>query len=439
MAKPVETTQKAAKVPHILVYGIGRVGVGVPRLPIDTSLFRLDFELFYTERKLHEYDGVIIFQSTFEKVKLESTMYADSYYTVKWDEEELVTRRAQLRLLLEKGGFVCFILHTDFVDGDRYGDYQSTDLCKIYLNDDGINRAALSGYSLPDRIKRDEFRPFLKEYGAAKTLFTFWGGVRNDVRLICLASRSILGFILCDNRYFVPARLPKVSEVTDYFINLASALVASWKKLREDVPPWTHEYKFATESQLEADRTAQLEKLDELSSSLRNWINYKGVLAFHGERLVESVALVLNHGLRFNLPDKDDEFIEDKVILDDKGQDDILIEIKGTNENAKSDHVYQADSHRGRREKPDDFPSLLIINTFIKSANSIGDKDKSFNSEQVRLAVKKRVLMMRTLDLLNLLKLKEAGTLTKDQIAHIFRNQVGWLRVSEDGYHVLAD
>ena len=98
--------------------------------------------------------------------------------------------------------------------------------------------------------------------------------------------------------------------------------------------------------------------------------NYKRCLCYNGELLVESVARVLHQGLGFKLDEKEDEGIEDKAIVDSDGKEVVLVEIKGSNQNVESKDVYQADSHRGRRGKPDDFPSVLIVNTFIKSANS---------------------------------------------------------------------
>lgn len=94
--------------------------------------------------------------------------------------------------------------------------------------------------------------------------------------------------------------------------------------------------------------------------------------------------------------------------------------------------------HKGRREKSDNFPSVLIVNTFIKRANSIDEKRRDVNSEQIRTAVKRSILILRTVDLVYLVHLKEGGRLDLQELVRDLTSKAGWLKVSEEGYEVVT-
>ena len=117
-------------------------------------------------------------------------------------------------------------------------------------------------------------------------------------------------------------------------------------------------------------------------------------------------------------------------ILDGESNPLVFTEVKGTTRGVKREHVNQADSHRERAGLSTDFPTVLLINTHTKNSRSIGEKDQDVASEQVAHAVKMRVLIVRTLDLLNLLALLQENLLTKDKILSHLQTDTGWLKVS---------
>ena len=83
------------------------------------------------------------------------------------------------------------------------------------------------------------------------------------------------------------------------------------------------------------------------------------------------------------------------------------------------------------------FPTIVIINTNIKHAKNLKDKYKAIAKEQVAHAVKMKVLVLRTVDLLNLLYLVEAGSMTPDQVLALLCGESGWLKVSQKAYEIL--
>ena len=432
-----EGTRKP-QVPRILVYGIDRLGIEPPKVPIGSREFSLEVCKFDAPNRFDNYDGVILFQSTFETVERIDS-YTGSHRKLTYNRDELVRRRNQTSQLLEKDGFICFLLWRDFVEHDSYGhEARDTDLAKFYSNFSGLFRERLGEDRSITKIYRSEFEPFLKDYGVARTEFSYYSRwLEANIRKICDAgSHHVAGFILENRIYFVPCQLPSGHEASDFFRKLASALVATAKKLVQELPAWVDEYRLPNEAKLlEAEAKAQQE-VEEIRARKTNYKTYKQCLCYDGELLVESVSEVLREGLGFKVDERKDEGIEDRAIVDDQGNELVLIEIKGSNANVDNNAVYQADSHRGRREKPDDFPSVLIVNTFIQSSNTIEQKARDINTEQVKLAVKKQVLMLRTIDLLNLLYLKEQGKIDTEQLGAVLTTQKGWLKVSQENYEV---
>lgn len=63
-------TQEDSKY-NILVYGIEKRGLNVPRKEISNHNFKLFFEPFNTVKRFNDFDGVILFQGIFETYKYE--------------------------------------------------------------------------------------------------------------------------------------------------------------------------------------------------------------------------------------------------------------------------------------------------------------------------------------------------------------------------------
>ncbi len=425
--------------PHILVYGIERFNLRYNEKSIIDTNFILEFEEFRTNKKFQDYDGVILFQSTFENIETRRGGYASpDYLEVTYDRDELVKRRNQLSQLLDKGKFVCFLIHRSFIDSTRYQeDASDTDLCKISTI---LKRHSLEGDFQINKVYRSEFGQFLKDYGIARVEFLLYSDLEPHVRRICETYRNRLtGFILLNNRYFIPCFLPDENAVEDFFKKLASALIATSKKLFQEIPSWVDDYKFKTEEGILEEETELQKRIEEFQKKKDIYKKYKRCLCYDGELLVESIENILKEGFGLNLDDRQDDKIEDRVILDADKKEIALLEIKGTNDNIQNIHISQADMHRSRREKVANFPTILIVNTFIKSSNSIVDKTKDVNQVQIKLAFDRAILMMKTIDLLNLLYLKEQGKIEQKDIIDIFTKQYGCLVVSKEGYEVKAE
>lgn len=421
---------------QIMVYGLEKKGLSSPKEVISSSGFRLHFEPFDTDKRFTDFDGVILFQGIFEEKQTSTPVYyGSSKMAINSDRKELDKRDKEVSLLLQNGGFICFVLTKKFIDRDDYGDTSSTDLSKRYLNMRDFYREYLGDRYTHLHCVRNEFTHFLSLYGAACTHFYKY---RNDIEwtVMCKVGSHVTGMILFDNCFFVPTLIPESHQVKDYFIKLAEALLSTRNKLLLELPEWVVEFQFSEEVILTRRQGKVTKLLDSIHEKLNSISQNKRCLIADGDSLVDSVSDIFRVGFGFAI-DNSDEYREDIKIVNDENEPIVFCEVKGTNAGVKREFVNQADSHRERANLPPDFPALLIINTHIKHSHSLDDKDKEVPIDQTKHANKINVLILRTLDLLRLLKLFRDGSITKKEVLDLISNNSGWLKVSNDSWEIV--
>lgn len=425
---------------NLLVYGIEKCGLSTPGGEISNSNFKLSFEPFKTQKRFNEFDGVILFQGIFETYEY-GEGYGGKYLKHSYDKDELDKRNKELGILLKKGGFVCFILHKIFVDHYYSSGYSKelidTDLCKHALNYRSFYRKDIEGRVTKVHSVRDEFTRFLELYGAASSYFENYND-NVELREIAKINSYVVGMVLFDNNYFIPSLLPEKTydRIVEYYTLLSESLTSSFNKLRIEIPLWASKFSFDGENILNTRKQTLLEEIEEINNKLSKYSQYKKVLIGSGDILVENVATLLRDGFSFNI-DYIDEYKEDLKIVDDDNVPLVFIEVKGTNKSVKREYINQTDSHRERAGLDQTFPALLVINTHIKNSKSIDDKDHTISREQIEHAVKMRVLVIRTLDLLYLLRHKDNGKILQQEILEILYNKLGWLKVDSDRWEII--
>jgi len=426
-------------VQHILVYAIEQEGLTQPKQEIRGRNFRLLLEPFNTEKRFNEFDGVILFQGCFEKIRRETDWTGNSYYTYKYDKDELDKRLNEAKLLLKQGGFICFLLCRPFIDHDDRGNsWEDMDLAKIFLNFSHFFRKKLSVRTTAVQCKRNEFMRFLELYGAAQTTFN---NLNENIELkpIATVGSSLAGMIMWDERFFVPALVPENTDerVSEFFTLLVDALVATRNKLIREVPEWVDKFVFEEEASLSEEKSQAIARIEKINERLETYRKFKKALIQGNEHLVDTVSTILSDGFEFTVNSVDD-FKEDLKILDDHGGPFVLCEVKGINRGVKREYVNQVDSHRERGGFPSSFPAVLIANTHIKNARNLGEKDMDVPEEQVVHARKNNVLILRTLDLLRLLRLKIENRITKETVLELLSGPGGWLKVSDDKWELIV-
>jgi len=432
-----DMTKPEEKIENIMVYALEKVGLTFPKADFRKRNYHLHFEPFDSRRRFNEFDGLVLFQGCFEEVETGRDYWGYVYENVRCAKNELDKRLNEATLLLEKGGYICVILCRRFVDGsNRQG--KRTDMAKILLEGRFSGRRDLAARVPGVRCVRSEFSNFLDLYGACWTTFMTYGN-STEPKPIAMLDSELAGMILSDSLFFVPALIPENDEsrLSEFFTLLADAVVTTRRKLVFELPDWADKLLFPTEPSLREERTQAMARIEEIEAKLDIYQGYKKALIQGDEQLVETVKRILEEGFRLKVHSID-EYREDLKIMSDDGTPLVFCEIKGVSGGIKREYVNQADSHRERAGMPSTFPAVLIINTHIKNARSLEEKDKDVPADQVAHAKNQNVLVMRTLDLLRLLRLLEGGIL-KENVLDLFRRPGGWLRVSDEKWELIDD
>jgi hypothetical protein len=422
---------------NILAFGIEKLRLPVPAEPIRGRNFSIFFESYGTPRRFHEYDGVVVFQGIFEKFERKSN-YMDSYLSHEYDVDELDKRKKEARLLLGQGGFLCFLLTDPFLDQDRGRDFSGTDLAKYHLNYSHFYRENFRDRAAHVKPTLDEFKRFLEVFGAASSYFKN----HNDsleCRVLATVGQAPVGLLLERAEYFIPSLKPdaRPEVVSEYFNLLIDAITSIHNKLHVVVPDWAAEFQFSEEALLAKERAALLKEISGIDHRLEQLTAFKAALVQTGPELVSNVSAMLTAALGLKV-DNVDEFREDVKLIGEDGKVIAVCEVKGINRGVKRENVNQTDSHRERSGFGAEFPAILIANTNIKAARSLAEKNQEIAAEQVKHAVHMRVLVMRTIDLLGLLRLVLGTRQTPESARALVFSNIGWLRVEGDDVSVLT-
>ncbi|MCA9501250.1 MAG: hypothetical protein KC588_18815, partial [Nitrospira sp.] len=235
------------------------------------------------------------------------------------------------------------------------------------------------------------------------------------------------------NNFFLPTLIPdnRPEVIKEYFTFLVEGLTSSYNKLQQSFPEWIEEFSFHEEAVLATELKSLKIRISEIQKRRSVLSRFKSILTASGDELAASVHKIFVHGFGIAVDTKD-ELREDFKLLDKTGKPVCLCEVKGTNRGVKREYINQTDSHRERSAFDEKFPALLIINTHIKNARSVSEKDQEIANEQINHAVKMNVLIIRTIDLLGLLRMYLSHKLTLKEVLDLVTNNSGWLRVSGD-------
>ena len=235
-------------------------------------------------------------------------------------------------------------------------------------------------------VKVDDFRKFLNLYGAASSYFRHYSK-EIDCRIIAAFQGEMVSMVLEKRDYFIPALIPayRPETIEEYFTLPADVLVSSRSKLNQVLPDWIDGFAFNEEMGLGKNREAVAARIHDIDMRMDRLKRYKAILALSGQELVASVIGVLREGFGIAV-DGIDNLREDFKLLDSDKKPFVLCEVKSTNRGVKREHVNQADSHRERSGFDAKFPSLLIVNTAVKSARSVAEKNQEVAMEQVQHA-----------------------------------------------------
>ena len=415
----------------IALYGIEQ-HIGGVISDIETSQYSIHCVIKDSAERISDFDSVIVFQGAVERVESRVDVLGVSKWIAS-DRDELDRRSKEIVQIHNKGGFILVILTRPFYDTYGGKTYRDTDIAKRLSNSSKLSRYDMKA---PDPIVqhlKGELKGFCDKYGRAYSHFIV---VDNDSAmnfrpLLKACGDKVVGFSMCRSVYFMPSLLPKFNEWVDYLKEIADAIFSIHKKRSIELPEWVENVCLTGEVALRAEIDKCEADIRLAKGKLMEYADFKRVLIESGEDLVVSVSKLLKEITELSVDCKDDKK-EDCRLVNGAGNVVALIEVKGLNGNVKMSNVSQAFEHRERTPGYENLPVILIANTFIGGARSEAEKDKAPEEEQVRLAERHKVLILRTLDLLRMYNAVSSGRCAKEEIVRLLLTKVGWLRFEKE-------
>lgn len=293
------------------------------------------------------------------------------------------------------------------------------------------------------RIHAVEFDAYLREYGVQGFVFDIDSrlGVRH-YRLAGpadeTAKASAFVVVTEGNRliYLVPANLVPGSELA-LLSALADAVAAHAPAiLRPATAPIADSFVFTEEAKLRESRQVKQAELEDLDASLSDYNSRKDILFLRDDPLANRLPEWLEKyfGIRTR---RTEEYIEDFWLLDSEGAQAAICEAKGLDKNVKRQHITALELHREERELADDYPSVLVVNTFADADTEQDKTRQHVGQRERRHAVKKHVLIVRTLDLARLLDQIDRKVVSTQEVRQLFTSETGWLKVEGDSREIV--
>jgi hypothetical protein len=111
--------------------------------------------------------------------------------------------------------------------------------------------------------------------------------------------------------------------------------------------------------------------------------------------------------------------------------------VKDMNGNVTRQDIGRVAERRIARGLPDDFPALLVANTFA-TLQSITAKDKRIEPTVCQAAADEHVLVMRTLDLVRLYDPISSSRTELSAFQDTLLQEAGWLMVEPSGHQLIT-
>jgi hypothetical protein len=366
---------------------------------------------------------------------------------------DIVHLEQQVYTALKRGTAVCFLV--EHLIGHPYPDDSLVPIKAVYeylgseeLNNNIIGHRVLTNLGIiPNldakltthyQVKKGEFTKYLQNFGAGSIWFEL-SGISDKVDVICSDVKgNATGFCLQrdkGNILFLPYLRHKRIDFDEAAEALTSAIVTYLSRIEKGEPEWVGKsFVFVDEKPLLQKRRRLEMEIEKLDSQLSRFKELRTILWQRDYALQNSVPRFLK---LLGMETRQDEQFEEDFWVTQGGKDIVIAEVKSMNGNVSRQDIGKLDDHRKARNKPDDFPGLLVVNTFAALQDPEG-KNKRIEPNECKRAVTDHILVMRTIDLLNLYELISQKRLQLEQFIDLLLNASGWLKVSGKNYEVIS-
>jgi hypothetical protein len=329
----------------------------------------------------------------------------------------------------------------------------ATAICLFPVRLDGHDRAfvrelgplGVSSRSSGVRVtsRSPSFYDYFRAYGVSATTFTeaangeVLGAIHGDeAGAICLpVERGVL--------YLLPYHVASLQASHAPMIDAAlRAVTAHQEGGQAAIPEFLDGIRVPGETELLAEISDAERNLDEQRREATRLARFRLLIGTtSGDALealvIETLNLILSE-TELRAEDREDVGAED-FWLTASGADVALAEAKGIGSHVRREHVNQVENHRAERDRAvEDLPGLLVINVF-RGSEDLDQRGLPVSDDVIRHAVRLNVLVLRTLDLLNLVRQHLAGLHPGASVEEHLRAGGGWLEVTEDQIRLRID
>jgi hypothetical protein len=415
---------------RVVFYGFDKLGFKHPNQLKNVPNTSIQFINYTDPARIDSCDVLVFPSGIFEEIRIHSN-FNGTFANVTCDSDLLLERERQVFNLIQKNKYVIVLVRT-VIDEVPNGSYQTkeikkTDLCKKLLNGLGLMRSSISGNSYVEP-KYQEFVNYFNSFGVAHTKFVIYNQ-QIDTRIISQSEREIYALEVIDKVIFLPFHTTNFDgHNLDLLIQtLIPAVIDFRQKMSAEIPGWVNEIKFKNEVLINTEIESALEKLEQLEKQIEVYRSYKSILVYSGELLRLKIVDIFKYYFGFRI-ESTDNFVEDARVLDEKGNILFLIEVKGSKKGVKREHINQADSHRERNELSSTVKSILVINNEMDIIGIVNKQNTSIADEQLKHAINSNVIVIRTIDLLNLMiKMEEIENKSQVFLQQL-EIQKGWFK-----------
>lgn len=365
----------------------------------------------------------------------------------------IVSLDQQIYAALKKGTAVCFLV--EHLIGYPYPNNSLIPIKAVYeylgdekLCDNIIGHRILTTLGASPKfdveltthyqVKKGEFTKYLQNFSAGSIWFEL-SGISGKVDVICSdAEGNATGFCLQrdkGNVFFLPYLRHDRIDFDEAMEALASAIVTYLSRVEKEEPEWVGKsFIFAYEKPLLQKRQQLKTEIERLDTQLFQFKDLRTILWQRDYALQNSVPRFLK---AIGIETRQDEKFEEDFWVTQGGEDIVIAEVKSSNGNVSRQDIGKLDAHRKARNKPDDFPGLLVANTFAVFQD-FKEKNKRIEPNECKRAAADHILVMRTIDLLNLYELISQERLQVKQFIDLLLTTSGWLKVDDNGCEVIS-
>ncbi len=332
--------------------------------------------------------------------------------------------------VLDDGGHVCILC-----DSGCHEDKVINDILLMF----STKLVALSNSIVEIKVRQSEFTGLLRDYGIVSNVF------KSDVQadsVICTTryvlqdenlqreltkfeGEAIVGLTLRRGNgllTLLPFHLQsgiRRNDLENAVVAVSKALLTHRKNLIVQPPGWISEIKLHDE-ELIFNRNQDLKSQIKANEALlHEQLDLKSVLWLKHKELQQKCREILSKIGVFT--SENDTGEEDFWIVDESGSPKVICECKGKDHNLRRQDLSEFDEHREANGKTEDFPSLLIVNSF-NVAKSPQEKDEPIPSNVIQKALRLNMLIIRTIDMIAVLNLVQKKKLHRQRsclISHL--------------------